>query len=248
MLPDALLLPILSGAAMVFASGSAAEMRTLINKSFKVTLALGLFPLAFIAIFGPMIVFAWTGEAASSLRVAFWLVCAAGLFQSFSILGLVLYRASGRALLDNVRQALQILILLSIAIAAHRLGFYGVLAGLALAELFGMLFMLFALEKAFEAFRVRFLLTDTLRLTAAIAVVLSAAGVALLLPVPAVSNPRLAATLQLAKVTLACLVAAWPALVLTKSLTGTEGRALVGAFLPRRGRPRPEPRPIETAN
>ena len=246
MLPDALVLPILSGGAMVFASGSAAEMRMLITKSFKVTLALGLFPLAFVGIFGPMIVFAWTGEVASSLRVAFWLVCGAGLFQSFSRLGLVLYRASGKALLDNIRQALQIAILLCIAIAAHRLGFYGVLAGLALAELFGMLFMLFALTKAFEAFRVRLLLTDALRLGAAVIVVLSAAGVALLLPIPAVSSPRLAATLQLAKVSLACLMAAWPALALTKSLTGAEGRALVSAFLPRRGRP--EPQPVETAS
>ncbi|MGD0471507.1 MAG: hypothetical protein ABSA54_24290 [Terriglobales bacterium] len=246
MLPDALLLPILSGAAMVFASGSAAQMRMLITKSFKVTLVLGLFPLAFIAIFGPMIVFAWTGEVASSLRVAFWLVCAVGLFQSFSLLGLVLYRASGRALLDNIRQAIRIVILVCIAIAAHRLGFYGILAGLAFAEFTGMLFMLFALEKAFEAFRVRLLLPDTLRLTAAIVVILSAAGVALLLPIPAVSNPRLAATLQLAKVSLACLVAAWPALALTKSLTGTEGRALVRAFLPGRGRP--EPRPVETVS
>lgn len=237
MLPDALLLPILSGAAMVFASGSAAEMRTLITKSFKVTLALGLFPLAFIAIFGPMIVFAWTGEGASSLRVAFWLVCAAGLFQSFSILGLVLYRASGKALLDNIRQALRIAILLSIAIMAQRLGFYGVLAGLALAEFLGMLFMLFALTKAFEAFRVRSLLADALRLTAAITVVLSAAGAALLLPIPEVSSPRLAAILQLAKVSLACLVAAWPALWLTRSVTGEEGRALLGAFLPRGMRP-----------
>jgi O-antigen/teichoic acid export membrane protein len=246
MLPDALLLPLLSGAAMVYASGSAAEMQTLIKKSFKVTLALGLFPLAFMAIFGPMIVYAWTGEVASSLRAAFWLVCAAGLFRSFSILGLVLYRASGNALLDNIRQALRIVILLSVAIVAHRLGFYGVLAGLALAELFGMLFMLFALEKAFEAFRVRFLLTDALRLGAAIAIVLAAAGAALLLPIPAVSSPRLAATLQLVKVSLACLVAAWPALALTKSVTGKEGRALVGAFLPGRGRP--EPRPVETAS
>jgi O-antigen/teichoic acid export membrane protein len=246
MLPDALLLPILSGAAMVFASGSAAEMRTLINKSFKVTLVLGLFPLAFIAMFGPMIVFAWTGEADASLRGAFWLVCAVGLFQSFSLLGLVLYRASGKALLDNIRQVLRIAVLLCIAMAAHHLGFYGVLAGLAFAEFLGMVFMLFALTKSFEAFRVGALLTDAMRLTAAIVIILSAAGVALLLPVAAVSSPRLAATLQLVKVSLACLVAAWPALALTKSMTGAEGRVLVGAVL--RRRTNSEPRPIETVS
>jgi O-antigen/teichoic acid export membrane protein len=237
MLPDALLLPILSGGAMVFAAGSAAEMKTLITKSFKVTLALGLLPLAFIAIFGPTIVFAWTGESAATLRGAFSLVCAAGLFQSFSLLGLVLYRTSGKALLDNIRQIIRIVILLTIAIMAHRLGFYGVLVGLALAELVGMLFMVFALTRAFEGFRVKSLLPDALRLTAAILLVLSAAGAALLLPIPAVSSARLMASLQLVTVSLACLVVAWPALVLTKSVTSGESRALLGAIVSRRGRP-----------
>jgi O-antigen/teichoic acid export membrane protein len=236
MLPDALIVPILSGAAMVFASGSATEKRMLINKSFKVTLALGLFPLVFTAIFGPMIVFAWTGEGTSSLRIAFWLVCAAGLFQSFSTLGLVLYRASGRVLLDNVRQVFQILILLCIAAAGHRLGFYGVLAGLAFVEFFGMIFMLFALTKAFDAFRAESLVTDAVRLAAAIAIVLCAAGLALLLPFPAVSTPRLAATVQLAKISFVCLIVAWPALALTKSVTPTESRAIISAFLPRKVR------------
>ena len=237
MLPDALIVPILSGAAMVFAAGSAVEVRTLITKSFKVTLALGLFPLLFIAIFGPMIVFAWTGEASSSLRLAFWLVCAAGLFQSFSTLGLVLYRASGRVLLDNIRLVSQIVILLLIALAGSRLGFYGVLGGLAFAELFGMVFMLFALTKAFEVFEVRALLNDALRLTGAIAIVICVSSITLLLPTPAVPNARLAATLQLGMVSLAALLSAWPALAITKSLSTTESRAIMSALLPRRNRP-----------
>ena len=245
MLPDAFILPILSGAAMVFAAGSPVEMRTLINKSFKVTLALGLFPLVFTAMFGAVIVYAWTGESSPSLRVAFWLVCAAGLFQSFSTLGLVLYRASGRVLFDNIRLVSQIVILFSIATFGRHLGFSGVLAGLAVTELLGMLFMLFALTKAFEVFSIESLLKDAVRLTAAIAIVLSAAGIALLLPLPAVSNPRLAAVLELAKVSFVCLVAAWPALALTKSLTVGESRAIVGAFLARRRHSAPAA--VETA-
>ena len=141
MLADALLLPILSGGAMVHASGSQEEMRKLITKSFKITLGLCLFPLGFIAVFGPKIVFAWTGRADSSLPVALWLVCAAGFFQSFSILGLVLYRTSGKALLDNIRQVIRIVCLFSIALFAHRWGFYRVLAGLAVTEFIGMVFM-----------------------------------------------------------------------------------------------------------
>jgi O-antigen/teichoic acid export membrane protein len=240
MIPSALILPILSGGAMVFATGSVAEMRTLINKSFKVTLALGLLPLAFIAFFGPTIVFAWTGESPSSLRTAFYWVCAAGLLQALSLLALVLYRASGKALLDNVRQVLRIVILVSIAIFAHRLGFYGVLAGLAFAEFVGVLFMLFALTRAFEAFRVKLLIPDAVRLTAAAVIILSAAGFASLLPVPAPSNARLGALMHLATISLAGLLASWPALVLTKSLTNKEGRALMGALLPHRTQTNPQ--------
>src|SRR5437868_571602 len=178
MLPDAFILPILSGAAMVFAVGSAAEIRTFINKSYKVTLALGLFAMLFIAIFGTMIVYAWTGEHDSNLRVAFWLISAAGLCQSFSTLGLVLYRASGRVLLDNIRLVSQIVVLLVVAVLGRHLGFYGVLAGMASAELFGMVFMLFAITEAFDAFSVKSLLLDSFRLAGAIAIVVSAAAIA----------------------------------------------------------------------
>lgn len=237
MLPDAFLLPILSGGAMVYASGSVEQMRVLISKSFKVTLGLTLFPLAFLSVFGTTMVYAWTGETNSSFRVGLWLVSAAGLFQAFSILGLVLYRVSGRALLDNIRQVLRIVTLLSIAMFARKLGFYGVLAGLGVAELSGMLFMVFAITKTFHGFRAKSLLPDTLKLTGATTVVLAAGLIAHALPLPYVSNARLLAVLELAKVSFACLLAAWPALWLTRSVTGTEGKAILGAFRPRGMRP-----------
>jgi O-antigen/teichoic acid export membrane protein len=233
LLPDALLVSILSGAAMVFAAGSAAQMKTLINKSFKVTLVLGLFPLAFLAVLGPRIVLAWTGQATSSLRAAFWLVCAGAVFQAFSTLGLVLYRATGRVLLDNIRLLSQVSILVLIALSAHTLGFYGVLAGLACAELFGALFMLFALNRAFEVFRIRPLLEDALRLTGALAIVLTAAGCSLFLPIPFAATPRLAAAVQLATIAVVCFIASWPALALTKSLTAAESKAIVRMLLRR---------------
>jgi O-antigen/teichoic acid export membrane protein len=239
MLSDAFLVPILSGGAMVYASGSQGEMRKLIIKSFKITLGLCLFPLAFIAAFGPTMVFAWTGQASSSLQIALWLVCAAGFFQAFSVLGLVLYRVSGNALLDNIRQALRIVCLLSIVAFAHHWGFYAVLAGLAVTEFIGMVFMVYAVTKTFHAFHPRDLLPDAMKLTVATAVVLVAGAIATQIPLPAVSNPRWLAVLELGKVSLACLLAAWPALVLTKSVTGAEGRALIGIVLPRRMRAEP---------
>jgi O-antigen/teichoic acid export membrane protein len=236
MLSDAFLVPILSGGAMVYASGSQEEMRKLITKSFKITLGLCLFPLAFIAFFGPTMVFAWTGQAASSLRVALWMVCAAGFFQAFSVLGLVLYRVSGNALLDNIRQGLRIVCLLSIVTFARHWGFYGVLGGLALTEFIGMVFMLYAITKTFRAFHPRSLLPDALKLTVASAAVLLAGAIATRIPLPAIANVRWLAVLELGKVSLACLLAAWPALVLTKSVTGAEGKALIGIVLPQRMR------------
>lgn len=244
MLSDAFLVPILSGGAMVYASGSQDEMRKLITKSFKITLGLCLFPLVFIAAFGPTMVFAWTGQADSSLQVALWLVCAAGFFQAFSVLGLVLYRVSGNALLDNIRQALRIACLLSIVTFARHWGFYGVLAGLVLTEFAGMVFMLYAITKTFHAFHPKSLLPDALKLTVASAVVLVAGAIATGIPLPPISSARWLAVLELGKVSLACLLATWPALVLTKSVTGAEGKALISIVLPRRVQT--EPRCVES--
>jgi O-antigen/teichoic acid export membrane protein len=239
MLSEAFLVPILSGGAMVHASGSHERMQRLITKSFKISLGLSLFPLAFIATFGPTMVFAWTGEADSTLQVALWLVCAAGFVQVFSVLGMVLYRVSGKALHDNIRQALRIACLLIIVAFARRLGFYGVLTGLALTEFIGMVFMLNALTRTFRAFQLRSLLPDALKLTAASVAVLLAGAIATQIPLPAISDARWLAVLQLGKVSLACLLAAWPALVLTKSVTGAESKALIGILQPRRVRVEP---------
>jgi O-antigen/teichoic acid export membrane protein len=234
MIHDAFLLPILSGGTMVYASGSAERMRSLLLKSFKITLGLTLFPLAFISVFGTAIVFAWTGQQDASFGTALRLVSLAGLFHGFSLLQLVLYRVSGKALMDNIRQVLRIAILVSIAVFAHRLGFTGVLIGLAGAELAGVLFMLFALTRTFHSFRAKTVIPDALRLTAATTLVLAAGAVAAQIPPPTVSNLRIFATLRLGEVSLACLLMSWPALLLTKSVTGVEWKAFRGIFLPSR--------------
>jgi O-antigen/teichoic acid export membrane protein len=233
MIHDAFLLPILSGGTMVYASGSAERMQALLRKSFKITLGLTLLPLAFISIFGTTIVFAWTGERSTSFATALGLVSLAGLFHGFSLLQLVLYRVSGRAVMDNIRQVLRIVILASIAVFARRLGFNGVLVGLAIAELAGVLFMLFALTRTFHSFRTKTLLPDAVRLTAASALILAAGVVAARIPLPLAFNARLIATLRLGEASLGCLLMAWPALLLTKSVTGLEWRAFLGVFLPR---------------
>jgi O-antigen/teichoic acid export membrane protein len=233
-LQEAFLSPILSGGTMVFASGSAEKMQALVTKAFKVTLALSLFPLGFIAFFGSTMAYAWTGQSDPFFRVAFWLVCLKAIFGSFSLLSLVLYRVSGQALLDNIRQILRILVILAIIGFAHRLGFYGVLAGMALAELVGMVFMLFALTHTFHLFRAKSLLPDAARLTIAVALILGVGAIASYVPLPGDLGGRLSATLKLGEIALACLLVAWPSLLRTGAVTPDEGRALFGVFLPRR--------------
>ncbi len=234
MVPDALLIPVLSGGTMVYASGKMEDMQRVISKAFKVTLGLSLFPLAFLSLFGAGVVTAWTGQVNPAFPRVLPLVALSGLFYALSLLQLVLYRISGRASMDNIRQALRILVLFSLSVFAPRLGFYGVLGGLAMAELAGMLFMLFALTRVFKGFRARYLLDDTCRLMVATAFALTAGIAAARLPLPAIPGLRLAALVQLSVVTLACLAAGGPAVWMTKLLSAAEEQAVRNALLPRR--------------
>jgi hypothetical protein len=151
-------------------------------------------------------------------------------------LGLVLYRVSGHALLDNIRQVLRIVILFSIAIFARRLGFYGVLAGLAVTELTGMLFMVYAISRTFEGFQAKLLLPDAVRVGLGSIAILAAGAIAAHLPIPHIANPRMVATVKLGMISLGCLVAAWPALSLTNAVSSGERKALLGVLLPQRFR------------
>ena len=231
---DAFLLPILTGGTAVYASGSADAMRKLVVKSFKVTTALGLLPLAFVSAFGATIIYAWTGQTDPSLKVVLWLVAAAGLFQAFSILAIVLYRTAGSVLLDNVQQVLRIVMVLAVAAFSRALGLVGVLSGLAIAELVGMIFMLYALGKTFEVFRPVSLVPDALRIMAATATILGVSALAFYIPVPQMFGARGMATAQLILASLAAFLMTWPMFWLTRAFSTSEAKTLMGAILPRR--------------
>jgi O-antigen/teichoic acid export membrane protein len=238
-LQDAFLTPILSGGTMVFASGSAERMQALVTKAFKVTLGLALFPLGFISLFGSTMAYAWTGQSDPSFPIAFSLVCAAFFFRAFSMLSFVLYRTSGNALMDNVLQVVRSLVLLSIVVFAHRLGYFGVLAGMAFTEFVGMVFMLFALTRTFHLFYAKSLLPNAIKLMTAAILILGAGVIAARIPLPGGLSGRLLATMKLGEACLGCLIVAWPVLVRTGSVTATEGRALFSAFLVKRQNPTP---------
>jgi O-antigen/teichoic acid export membrane protein len=239
MLPDAMMLPILSGGAKVFASGSIDEMRRLIAKATKVMLALTLFPLSFMAVFGPQILYAWTGTTNPAYTMALCLLGAAVFCGSLSLLGLVLYRVSGKALLDNIRQIIRIAIVLAVGLSVRRLGFAGALAGLAGAEMVGMIFMGYAISLTFKGFSVKTVVYDFVKLGLATAAILAFGALVSHVPLPQSPNARLMATVRLGLACVGCLVAAWPALYVTRSVTAGEGRMLAGVLIPRWFRPAP---------
>lgn len=233
-LQDSFLSPILSGGTMVYASGSIERMQRLLVKAFKVTLGLSLLPLGFIAVFGSQMAYAWTGQTNAAFERAFWLICATSLFRSFSMLSLVLYRVSGKALLDNIRQVLRIVILLAVALLAPQVGFMGVLTGLAAAEFVGMIFMIFALMRTFDHFHARALLPDGLRLSAAAILILGAGILVSYIPLPGSYLGQTAATLRICEVAVVCALVAWPTLRFTGSITSSEGKAVLDVLRFRR--------------
>jgi O-antigen/teichoic acid export membrane protein len=231
---DALVLPILSGGAMVFASGSTETIRLFFGKSFKVTLAAALPPLAFVSAFGTSMIYAWTGQIDPKIRTAIWLTALAALLKAVSLLQLILYRASGRAVLDNIRQVLRIVAILIVAYFGRSLGFEGVLAGMAGAELVGVIFMFFVMAKTFHAFSARILTQDALRILAGTALVIGAGAAAGMIPIQWSAAERLTATIKLGEIGLGCMLMAWPALIVTKAVSGAERRTLLDAILPGR--------------
>jgi O-antigen/teichoic acid export membrane protein len=233
MLEDAFLLSILSGGSMVYASGAVERMQQLLHKSYKITFAFAFIPMAFIAMFGPMIVFAWTGQNSPEFHQVLILVSVAGVFQAVSILGLVLYRISGNAILDNIRQVLVLVTLFVVSFFARRLGFHGVLAGLAFAELLGMFFMIYAVARTFHLFRPVTLLSDALKALAATAGIIAVGVAVSYIPLP-FAGARAMAWGRLGVIFAACALASIPALLLTRFVDLAEGKRALRAVLPRR--------------
>ena len=231
-LQEAFLPPILSGATMVFASGSAERMQALVAKAYKVTFALSLFPLGFISVFGVLLAHAWTGETDPAFRAAFWLISLTTMFSAISRLAFVLYRVAGRAVLDNLWQALRVVLICAVILWARKLGFEGVLGGVALTEMIGMLFMIYALTRTFHLFRVMAVLPDLMRMTAAVSLILLAGVLASHVPLPNGLDGRLTALLNVVISFSACVIVAWPLATNTKAITAADRASLMNAFFP----------------
>jgi len=229
---DALILPLLSGGTLVFATGSADRLARFFRKSFKITVAVTLVPLAFVGAFGALLAFAWTGQSNPQFGVTIWLVCLSSFFNSISRLQLVLYRASGNALHDNIRQAFRLGVLAVLAVFGKTIGFHGVLLGLAAAELIGVIYMFSAMTSVLSFFNPAKLIPDAMRLAAATAATITVGVAAIMLPLPWGANVRTVALIKLGEVSLACLAAVWPAVALTRSISADEQRLVLNLLIP----------------
>ena len=98
----------------------------------------------------------------------------------------------------------------------------------------GLAFMLFALTHTFQLFRLKLLLPDAVRLTAAAALIIGIGAMAGQVPLPGDSGGRALAAAKLAEISLACLLAAYPVVIWTGSVTAAEGAAVLSAFVPQR--------------
>ena len=101
---------------------------------------------------------------------------------------------------------------------------------MAAAEFIGVIFMVIAMSMTFHAFNVKMLLQDTFRITAATALVVGAGWAASLVPIPWAGPERLASLVKLAEIGVGCLLMAWPALLITNSISTAERRSILDAM------------------
>lgn len=173
---EALLFPLLSGGAMVHGAGSEEKLRTLLHKSFKTGLVFAMLPLAFVAIFGEHLVMAWVGKQHVFLQLGLWFFCLARLFHCLSMVFYVFYRATGGALMDIARQVMRLSLLLALVYFAGKFfEYYQLMAGFALIELLGMIFIYKALMKKITRFDSRWLTPDLLKMILCLALILATA-------------------------------------------------------------------------
>ena len=219
MMGSSLFVPVLSGAAMVYASGAVERMNFLLRMSFKATLLLSVPLLVFVSIFGGTIVLAWTGTTNALLPIVLTWVPLSTLFGTFSVFALVIYRVAGKTIVDNVREVTRILMLMIVLMFAHPLGLYGVLAGLAVGELMGLSIMFFALSKMFEAFQLRFLMPEIYRVVTMTVMVIGAGCIVSYLPLPPSLSERAVAVIRLAAICITCAAVAWPSALITGAVS-----------------------------
>jgi len=135
-----------------------------------------------------------------------------------------------------LRQVFVIITLLCATLFTRQLGFYGLLGALAVAEFIGMLFMIYAVARTFHVFRPAVLFSDAMRVAAATLGVVVVGLLVTQIPLPS-AGPRMCATVRSGFIFIACAAALWPAFLVSRFMTVTEGQTLFRVLRARRSNP-----------
>lgn len=223
---EAFLLPILSSGSVVYAAGSIEKLRLFFENAFKTTAILTMLPLGFIASHGTLIILAWTGLADPAIQNVLWMMCVSSLCRSLSRLAFVLYRASGRMWMDNLRQVLLISVVVVTVNFGDDLGFIGVLGCLTVAEFIAMIFMLAALSNVFSEFSAKMLVSNLAKLMIATLAMMVISAIVASVLAPWAESERLLTALKLGGIVLVSIVSVLPALFLTNTLSRSEASVI----------------------
>jgi len=98
--------------------------------------------------------------------------------------------------------------------------------------LIGVLYMFSAMTSVLSFFSPKKLIPDAMRLAVATAAVISVGVAAVMLPTPWSASERAGALIKLGEVSLACLMASWPAVALTRSISTEERRMVLNLLIP----------------
>jgi hypothetical protein len=99
-----------------------------------------------------------------------------------------------------------------------------------------MIFMLYAVARTFHVFRPAVLFSDAMRVVAATVGVIFVGALVTKIPLP-LAGPRMGAAVRSAMIVVACAATVWPAFLLSRFMTGNEGRSLLRALWARRSSP-----------
>ena len=230
LVPEALLLPLLSAASYAQGLGKQQHVRNLMTKALKFTITTTIPSLGFLVLFGNTIVFAWTGKANDLLSIGLLGISFARLFRAIARVCMVLYRALGKASKDVVSQLLRIVVLgCSILVARKFLGFSGVLTAYALAELVGMIYLFYTIGTLLDNFARR-IIRDTLVLITSTGIGLFACIMVTNLPVRLGVGERIEAVIRLLILLVTFILAGGLVMWRTGYLSPRERQAVVRLF------------------
>jgi O-antigen/teichoic acid export membrane protein len=223
---NASLQPILSGGSFVHASGATDGARLFLLRSFRATFAMSFAPLAFTASLGTIIAVAWTGKSPDSIGGAIAILCLGALFKSISSLARVLYRSSGRCLMDNIQIVSMLVILVPFSFVFRQHGLLCLLSLDTACQFVGMIIMLRTIAVCSCGLSFRDLASPIARFAAASVLILAASFAAAHFQVASVGDIRLSAFVQVLFASVVGVAVAGPALLLTGAVSRKEATKL----------------------